>query len=138
MLRRNQRFILPCTDVCWYILLRTDSCWSILICTDSYWMLIKRYYLFIFFIIWEYTSIESIDLFCLVQTIVDLFCVCLFCLVQTAAVDPILFCTDTWLFCHVQTAVGKGRKKSNLVLPVDKIHSILSKDLQQNKLEVFS
>ena len=43
---------------------------------------------------------------------------------------------DAWALSEAQTAVGKGRKKSDLVLPVDKIHLILSKEVLQNKLEV--
>lgn len=43
---------------------------------------------------------------------------------------------DKWALTEAQTAVGKGRKKSDLVLPVDKIHLILSKEFQQNKQEV--
>ena len=42
---------------------------------------------------------------------------------------------DRWALSEAQTAVGKGRKKSDLVLPVDKVHLFLTKEVLQNRLD---
>jgi len=40
---------------------------------------------------------------------------------------------DRWALSEAQNAVERGRKKSNLVLPVEKVHVILAREVLQNR-----
>ena len=42
---------------------------------------------------------------------------------------------DVWALTEAQEALKKGRKKSALVLPFDKVHSLLKEVLHNNKLD---
>ena len=43
---------------------------------------------------------------------------------------------DKWAIAEVKLSLGKGRKKSDLIMPDYKIHTALSKEILQNKLDV--
>jgi len=42
---------------------------------------------------------------------------------------------DRWALSEAQSAVEKGRKKSCLVLPVDRVHPILAKEVLHNRVD---
>nr|XP_040574852.1 protein son of sevenless-like isoform X1 [Lepeophtheirus salmonis] len=42
---------------------------------------------------------------------------------------------DKWALNEAQGALSRGRKRANLVLPLDKIHSLLSKEVLVNKID---
>ena len=42
---------------------------------------------------------------------------------------------DQWALREAQSAVERGRKKSSLVLPVDKVHQLLAKEVLQNRVD---
>ncbi len=42
---------------------------------------------------------------------------------------------DKWALAEAQRALDRGKKKSTLVLPLDKVHSILKEVLHNSKLD---